>query len=338
MQRILKQTLLSLVFAFITTAALAQDAAEWKKVVDAAKKEGKVVVYNAAIGSPFYKTATVSFEKKYGITVDTLDVRASEMRERIRTEQAAGRFLGDVTQPGQATATNQERDNAFQPHGGVPNIKTIRAPFVTNAMQIPTFGQAYGIFINTTLVKPADEPKSWKDLLEAKWKGKILSDDPRAIGGGQVMFFATYDAIGRDYHEKLATQGLTFSRDLRNDEMRVARGEFPIYMPEVLAFAVERKGLPVKLIIPAEGVPYVAIVSVMLRNAPHPNAARLLMNHFLEPDVQLAYANGGQVPVITGIVERADEDKRPLAGAKLMGTTSAERQDAMLALAKEIYK
>ncbi|MBV8538492.1 MAG: extracellular solute-binding protein [Alphaproteobacteria bacterium] len=335
----MRRPLLALLCACLWSGlAAAQDAADWDKVVQAAKKEGHVVVYNSAIGSPFYKAAVGSFEKKYGIQVDTLDIRANEMRERIRTEQAAGRFLGDVTQPGQATATNQqERDNAFQPHGPIPNIENLRQPFAATDIQVPAFVQAYGILANTNLVKPADEPKSWTDLLDAKWRGKILFDDPRAIGGGQVMFFATYDALGREFHDKFSQQGLTLSRDLRNDERRVARGEFAMYVPEVLAFALDLKGLPVKLLIMSEGVPYVTIVSVMLRNAPHPNAARLLINHILEPEVQLFYANGGQVPV-TDVLAQVDADKRPLAGAKLMGTTNAPRQDAMLSLAKDIYK
>jgi iron(III) transport system substrate-binding protein len=331
----MRRALLLLLLA--TSPAAAQDA-DWAKVVAAAKAEGKVVVYNAAIGAPYYKWAVESFEKAYAIKVETLDVRASEMRERIRTEQAAGRFLGDITQPGSATAFNQEKDGHFQPHGGVPNMKNLRAPFKATGTQIPTFVQAYGILINTNLVKPADEPKSWKDLLADKWKGKILADDPRAIGGGQVMFFATHDAFGVGFHEKLATQNLFFSRDLRNDERRVARGEYPIYIPEVFAFSLDLKGLPVKLVLPEEGSPYIAIVSVMLRNAPHPNAARVLINHLLDIETQLLYAKGGQIPVVEGAVERTEGDTRRLAGAKLLGTTTAERQTQMLELAKQVYK
>jgi iron(III) transport system substrate-binding protein len=328
----------ALLFLLLAASPAAAQDGEWTKVIAAAKTEGKVVVYNAAIGAPYYKWAVESFEKLYGIKVETLDVRASEMRERIRTEQAAGRFLGDITQPGSATAFNQEKDGHFQPHGGVPNMKTLRAPFKATDTQIPTFVQAYGILINTNLVKPADEPKSWKDLLADKWKGKILADDPRAIGGGQVLFFATYDAFGAGFHEKLATQNLFFSRDLRNDERRVARGEYPIYIPEVFAFSLDLKGLPVKLVLPEEGSPYVAIVSVMLRNAPHPNAARVLINHLLDLETQLLYAKGGQIPVVEGAVERTEGDTRRLAGAKLLGTTTAERQTQMLELAKQVYK
>jgi iron(III) transport system substrate-binding protein len=331
----MRRALLLLLLA--ASPAAAQDA-DWAKVVAAAKAEGKVVVYNSAIGAPYYKWAVESFEKAYAIKVETLDVRASEMRERIRTEQAAGRFIGDITQPGSATAFNQEKDGHFQPHGGMPNIRTLRAPFKATEIQVPTVVQAYGILINTNLVKPADEPKSWKDLLADKWKGKILSDDPRAIGGGQVMFFATYDALGVDFHQKLATQGVVFSRDLRNDERRVARGEFPIYIPEQFAFSLDLKGLPVKLVLPEEGSPYIGIVSVILRNAPHPNAARVFINHLLEVEIQLLYAKGGQIPVVEGAIERTEGDTRRLAGAKLLGTTTAERQTQMMELAKQVYK
>src|SRR5438128_12109551 len=82
------------------SAALARPAAaqdgEWQKVVDAAKKEGKLVIYTASIGSPFHKTVFKAFEAKYGITIELLEARASEVRERVRVEQSAGRFLRDI--------------------------------------------------------------------------------------------------------------------------------------------------------------------------------------------------------------------------------------------------
>ena len=61
-----------------------------------AKKEGKLVIYTASIGSLFHKTVIKAFEQKYGIKVELLEARASEVRERVRVEQSAGRFLGDI--------------------------------------------------------------------------------------------------------------------------------------------------------------------------------------------------------------------------------------------------
>ena len=68
-----------------------------------AKKEGKLVIYTASIGSPFHKTVFKAFEKKYGIKVELLEARASEVRERVRVEQSAGRFLGDLHHNGSTT-------------------------------------------------------------------------------------------------------------------------------------------------------------------------------------------------------------------------------------------
>ena len=61
--------------------------ASWDFVVAAAKKEGKVVVYSMALGAPYLAAVVKSFEKEYGIAVESLDLRASELVERIRTEQ-----------------------------------------------------------------------------------------------------------------------------------------------------------------------------------------------------------------------------------------------------------
>nr|WP_249209855.1 ABC transporter substrate-binding protein [Bradyrhizobium manausense] len=294
--------------------------------------------YTSFLGAPFHLAAIKSFEKKYGIPVELLDVRASELRERLRTEQAAGRFIGDVIQNGAATMVRSQRDGELQPHGGIANTQRLSPQQSATDVLVPSYILAYGILVNAMQVKPADEPKSWKDLLDPRWKGRIQSDDMRALGGGQVMFSVLEDAFGRDYHEKLAGQQPIFSRDVGNDERRVARGEFPMRIPQLFSNTTVLKGLPVKLIIPQEGVPYIRFDMALLRNAPHPNAARLFINHYLGDEVQLIYANAGLIPVVGKLDDRVKEEMRALTGAKLLGTTDVDTQDAMLALAKDIYK
>jgi iron(III) transport system substrate-binding protein len=308
----------------MSLGAMAQEVDD-PELVAAAKKEGKLIFYTSFLGAPFHLAAIKSFEKKYGITVELLDVRASELRERLRTEQAAGRFIGDVIQNGAATMIRSQRDGELEPHGGIANAKRLAAAQPATDVLVPSYILAYGILVNTAKVGGEDEPKSWKDLLDPAWKDKILSDDMRALGGGQV-------------HEKLAAQQPVFSRDVGNDERRVARGEYPLRIPQLFSNATLLKGLPVKLVIPVEGVPYIRFDMALIRNAPHPNAARLFINHYLSDEVQLIYANAGLIPVVGDLNGPVKEEMRALRAAKLLGTTSVDTQDAMLALASEIYK
>lgn len=336
MQRRKLLGLLAAAPAVARSAAAQSD--DWNKVVEAGKKEGKLVIYTASIGSPFHKKVFNAFEAKYGIKIDLLEARASEVRERVRVEQAAGRFLGDLHHNGSTTTWLMTRDGNFQPHGAIPNVKNIEPPYEADDTRIPAEVISYGLLINKNMVKPADEPKSWKDILDPRWAGKILSDDYRALGGGAVFFPVMLRTFGREFHEKLATQKPVFSRDLQNNERRTARGEFPLYLPFNLQDLNNLKGLPVKAIVPAEGRPYVRFDISMLKNAPHPNAARLFMNHYLEPESQIVFANAGYNPVIRGVVEKTLPEIRELLATNAMGTTDPPKQDDMLALAKEIYK
>jgi ABC-type Fe3+ transport system substrate-binding protein len=334
----LKRAALVALFAGFVAPASAQDAS-WDSVVVAAKNEGRVVVYSMALGAPYYVAVLKAFEQKYGIKVESLDLRASELAERVRTEQSAGRFLGDV-EIITTTMIEEQRKNGdyIQNMGAVPNAANLRPPFKATDFSVPAYVQPMGILVNTRLVKPEDEPKSWNDLNDPRWKGKILSDDMRPLGSGNTMFAILQNKMGATFNEQLAKQKPVFSRDMRNDARRVARGEYPIYVPQVFAFASDLKGLPVKVIIPKEGAPYAQMEFALLRNASHANAARLLVNYFLEPDSQLLYANGWMLPVVKGVAERANDDAKPYADAKLMGPALLEERPAMMELAKKLYQ
>jgi len=315
---------------------------DWDKVIAAAKSEGKVVFYSGLVGSPSTAAIARAFEKTYGITAEFLDLRISEIRERMRAEQIAGRIIGDVLTTSYNVTTSIERNEGYvQPLKPLPNRKRMRAASrIDNpsGTQAPVYMLKYGILINTRMVAPADEPRSWKDLLDAKWTGKILADDPRALGGGFNAFVAQHDKIGVEFLRKLAEQKPTFSRDLRESERRVARGEFPVYAPFLFNDFSSLRGLPIKAIVPAEGVAYVQFVASMIKNAPHPNAALLFINFLLSEEAQVILANEGLGPAIDGLDSKIPPDLRPLVTAKEMGTSDWRREKELLALAKEIFK
>ena len=107
---------------FCASGSSSAQVADWDKVIAAAKAEGGLVLYTALLGVPSTKAIAKAFEAKYGIPVQVLEARASELRERIRTEQSAGRYLGDVmfNSENQAIILAAE-DKSIVPHEPVPN-------------------------------------------------------------------------------------------------------------------------------------------------------------------------------------------------------------------------
>ncbi len=331
--------LLALGSAMFADMATAQD--DWTKVVAAAKAEGKLIIYSAYVGAPSSRALIKAFEAKYGIPVEILEARGSEIRERIRTEQSAGRFAADVlfTSVGQAKLQETE-EKALEPLPKLPNVSQLTGGFKADTAFVPTMTIPYGILVNTALVKPEDEPKTWKDIADPKWKGKILADDPRAIGGGYLTMFVHHDTagLGLPFLEKYAEQAPMLTRDQRQSQQRVARGEYAIYMPFILTDYDKLKGLPVKHIIPTEGVPYVLYGYALLKNTARPNTAKLYMDFALSEEAQLIWALEGHGSVTAGIAEKIPADVRPIVAAKPLGTSDSARQNDMLGLAKKLFK
>ena len=329
-------------------AALAPSSAramdDWNAIVDAAKKEQRVVLYTALVGDPTLMAITRAFTAKYGIAVEILEGRGSDLRERQRVEQAAGRFLSDVTFTSEGLARLIAReDKSLVVHEPTPNLGALKptfARYTDGGLFAPVMTIAYGMLANTNLIKTEDMPKAWADLADPKWKGKILSDDTRAIGGGYLMFFVQLNAptLGETFHEALARNEPQFTRDMREAGRRVARGEFPLYSPFILTEISNLRGLPVKLIVPAEGCPFVLYGNALSRNAPHPNAARLYIDYWLSEEAQMMWAKTGMGVARAGLEAGIPAEVRELANARLLGTSDPDRQDAGMAAAKRIYK
>ena len=324
----------------VPPAAFAQPASDWDAVIAAAKREGQVVVYSTYVSPTTHQAIGQAFEQKYGIKVELLQGR-SEIRERARIEQASGRYLGDVLHTAITLAVRAREENQIlQPLGPLPSIARLKPEFARRAdpYMAPIFTINYGFLVNTRIAKPGEEPEGWQDLLDPKWKGKILADDPRAAGGGRVMFHMTYDKFGRAFHEQLATQNLTFARDYQESARRVARGEYPIYVPFILSEGANLRGLPVSYVIPREGVTYGSYASTILKNPPHPNAARLLADFYLSDEAQVIYARTGHGIAVANLAETLPPDVEKLANVPPLVDEDFTRIDQMYANAREIYK
>ena len=309
-------------------------------LVARAKTEGRLVFYTGFSGNQLYGAIRKGYEDAFGIPVDMLVARSSEVHERVRVEVAAGRVVVDALIHGEATSRRLLADGLLQ-KTDVAGASRLAVSASAPGYSLPAYMSGYSLMVNTTLVKTQDEPKSWRDLLDPRWTGKLLADDPRANGSGHVLFSASVEKLGVEFHQAMARQKVVFGRDIGVDQMRVARGEFPLRFPQSLANMRDLRGLPLKFIIPAEGLVYVRADVGVVSGSPHPNAAKLFVEYLLSPATQGVLASFGLIPVIHDAADSADPETRELvrrARANLMGTSRAETQDAMLALAKDIYK
>ena len=310
-------------------------------LVARAKSEKRLVFYTGFSGNQLYASIKKGFEESFGIAVDMLIARSSETHERLRTEVAAGRTVADVLIHGESTSRRLAGDRLLQAFDGVAGAANLAVSPSAPGFSLPVYMNGYSLMVNTSLVKPQDEPKSWRDLLDPRWAGRLLGDDPRANGAGHVLFSVMTEKFGPDFLRALAAQKVTLGRDLGIDQMRVARGEYALRFPQSLANMRDLRGLPLKFIIPAEGLVYVRADVGIAAGAPRPNAAKLFIEYLLSPATQGLLASHGLIPVIKDAPDAPDPQTRELvnrAKANLMGTSSADTQEAMLNLAREVYK
>jgi len=148
--------------------------------------------------------------------------------------------------------------------------------------------------VNTDLVKPG-EIKSYKDLLNPKWKGRIIMNDPTVGGAGSRWFAVVADQfMGLDYMRSLASQEPVITREQRLQVESLARGKYAIAIgmqPDIQAEFV-KYGSPIKTVVPEEGGWLGGGPGLIgyFDRAPHPNAAKIFANWFLSKEGQTLYS------------------------------------------------
>lgn len=246
--------------------------------------------------------------KRYGLKVEYLVARSREVRERINSEVRTKQPIGDLAQAGATSLPALWQDGGLETWLP-PSLKFVR-PEIMESMDLPKmpitplYANLRGILVNTNLVRAGEEPKSWKDLTDPKWRGKILMDDPRSAGAGNSLFVSTvrHPNLGKDFHQKVAQNKPVFvgTGTYQQIATRVAQGEYAIGFPVDADTVLELKGAPIKWIAPTEGVTYTVMGIGLVKNAARPNASKALIDFTLSDEFQRV-AGKSASPIRTGV-------------------------------------
>jgi iron(III) transport system substrate-binding protein len=141
---------------------------------------------------------------------------------------------------------------------------------------------------NTSLVKPQDAPQSFVDLLDPKWRGRIVKAHPAFAGSVLVSTFAVVKVLGWDYFEKLARQRVMQVQAAVDAVKKLALGERAAMVDgsEYAALFTRDAGNPIEAIYPTEGSPLVPAMVAVMQEAPHPNAARVFATYLYSLEAQ----------------------------------------------------
>jgi iron(III) transport system substrate-binding protein len=149
------------------------------------------------------------------------------------------------------------------------------------------------IAYNTKVVAAADAPKTWKDLLDPKWKGKLVTAHPGYSGVIATHVLALVHLHGWDYFKQLAQNRLMLVQSAVDPAGVVASGERPVAVNggDYTFYQAKKKGNPVEIVYPKDGVPLVVSPTAITSFAPHPNAARLFTDFTFTRQVQQVMAD-----------------------------------------------
>lgn len=252
------------------------------ELIAAAKKEGKVVFYTA-MDLTLAQRLGRSFETAYpGISARVERSGAERVFTRIAQEYSSNIMAVDLANTSDlAHVSHWKRDGWIQPY--LPQEVAQHFPkqyYDPEGQFIVTRVLVSPIGYNTNMVKPEEAPKSFADLLDPKWAGKMVKAHPAYSGTIMNSTYQTARDLGWDYFEKLSKQRVMQVQSATDTPKKIALGERAVMVDGAgyLIIQYKEKGDPVEIVYPEEGTPLATSPSVLFKGAPNPNAGRLFQN------------------------------------------------------------
>src|SRR5881397_2219162 len=306
---------LLLCLALSAVSAAAQDAR-----VEAARREGKVVWYTSLALSSAEKVAKL-FEAAYpGIKVEVQRTGSQRILQRVMQELQASLKLVDVIHTSDAGHFVLLKEKKLLMKYAPPGVDGFPAGFKDKDGYYFTLRATVNVIAyDTKLVPAAEAPKGWKDLLDSKWRGKMVTAHPGYSGVISTHVLALVQLYGWDYFKQLAQNKLMLVQSAVDPAGVVASGERMVAVDggDYYYYQMKKKGNPIEVVYPKEGVPLVVSPTAITSFAPHPSAARLFTDFTFGRELQQALADSEGL--YTGHPEvKYPDDKPKLSELKLL--------------------
>ena len=266
-------------FASPVRAQAPEPVAITPALVEAAKKEGKLILYSS-MDLPVGEKLGKAFEAAYpGVSVQIERSGSERLFQRIDQEFASNIRAADIDQHvGRLAFHHLEEERLADAVRAGRRRQTFSANyrdpdgmFATSRIWLSS------IAYNTNLVKPEDAPKSFADLLDPKWAGKMVKGHPAYSGTIMTATFQLVRELGWEYLEKLSKQRVMQVQSSTDPPKKLSLGERAVMADgnEYGVVLLKEAGQPVEPVYPAEGTPTISGPTGIFETAPHPNAAKL---------------------------------------------------------------
>jgi iron(III) transport system substrate-binding protein len=260
-------------------------------LIEAARKEGKIAWYCGALLLEQSERLGKAFEAKYpGVAVRVERSGSERIYQRIGQEQQSRIYAVDVVNSADAAHfLDWKRKGWLAPH--IPEDVAKHFPIGqvdADGMYATMCSLLSVIGYNTRLVKREDAPKSFADLLDPKWRGKIVKAHPGFSGTILTTTFMLARDLGWSYFKKLAEQRVLQVQSAADAPRKLVLGERTVTGDgaDSVLVPLKEQGQPIEIVYPTEGSPVIPFESAVFRSAPNPNAARLFQSFLFSADMQ----------------------------------------------------